>query len=151
MHKAWSPEQVQGLMEGKGVSTSSSYKIILAENCSGNQCQNPDQDKKYKQEQELDSGSCRLKQGDLTLLVKAPMAPPQQHLAPDSPQLPQTECPVVWPPTTVQHPEQQSWSPSVPPPIPLADPSASALRSLLTSLQQQIVKQREEYETRIAR
>ncbi|XP_014055511.2 rho GTPase-activating protein 24 [Salmo salar] len=37
----------------------------------------------------------------------------------------------------------------VPPPLPLADPSASALRSLLTSLQQQIARQREEYEERI--
>lgn len=39
----------------------------------------------------------------------------------------------------------------VPPPLPLADPSASALRSLLTSLQQQIARQREEYEERIHR
>lgn len=37
----------------------------------------------------------------------------------------------------------------LPPPVPVADPSASALRSLLTSLQQQIVRQREEYEQRI--
>lgn len=46
-------------------------------------------------------------------------------------------------------PQQPPWSPRVPPPVPLADPSASALRSLLTSLQQQIVRQREEYEARI--
>lgn len=149
MNMAWSPERVQGLMEGNGASAS--YKITLAESCSGNQCQNPDQDRKCKQEQELDSGSCRLKQGDLTLLVKAPVPPPQQHLVSDSHQLPETEGSVVWPPATVQQPEQQPWSPRVPPPIPLADPSASALRSLLTSLQQQIVKQREEYETQIVR
>ncbi|XP_010895144.1 rho GTPase-activating protein 24 [Esox lucius] len=37
----------------------------------------------------------------------------------------------------------------MPPPLPLADPSASALRSLLSSLQQQITRQREEYEERI--
>lgn len=37
----------------------------------------------------------------------------------------------------------------LPPPVPVADPSASALRSMLTSLQQQIVRQREEYEQRI--
>lgn len=43
------------------------------------------------------------------------------------------------------------WAPRVPPPVPLADPSASALRSVLTSLQQQIVRQREEYEARIVR
>lgn len=48
-------------------------------------------------------------------------------------------------------PQQQPWSPRVPPPVPLADPSASALRSVLTSLQQQIVRQREEYEARIVR
>ncbi|KAK7922829.1 hypothetical protein WMY93_009731 [Mugilogobius chulae] len=36
-----------------------------------------------------------------------------------------------------------------PPPVPVADPSASALRSLLTNLQQQITRQREEYEERI--
>lgn len=37
----------------------------------------------------------------------------------------------------------------LPPPVPVADPSASALRSVLTGLQQQIVRQREEYEQRI--
>ncbi|XP_062332943.1 rho GTPase-activating protein 24-like [Osmerus eperlanus] len=37
----------------------------------------------------------------------------------------------------------------MPPPLPLADPSASALRSLLTSLHQQIGRQREDYEARI--
>ncbi|XP_072295251.1 uncharacterized protein [Eucyclogobius newberryi] len=36
-----------------------------------------------------------------------------------------------------------------PPPVPVADPSASALRSVLTSLQQQIIRQRDEYEERI--
>ncbi|KAJ3588481.1 hypothetical protein NHX12_012073 [Muraenolepis orangiensis] len=38
----------------------------------------------------------------------------------------------------------------VPPPVPLADPSASALRSVLTGLQHQIGCQRGEYEARIS-
>lgn len=37
----------------------------------------------------------------------------------------------------------------LPPPVPVADPGASALRSLLTGLQQQIVRQRVDYEQRI--
>ncbi|KAJ8015293.1 hypothetical protein DPEC_G00024620 [Dallia pectoralis] len=37
----------------------------------------------------------------------------------------------------------------MPPPLPVADPSASNLRSLLTSLQQQICRQKEMYEERI--
>ncbi|KAL0974014.1 hypothetical protein UPYG_G00214260 [Umbra pygmaea] len=37
----------------------------------------------------------------------------------------------------------------IPPPLPVADPSASALRRLLSSLHQQIAGQREEYEERI--
>lgn len=52
-----------------------------------------------------------------------------------------------WSPQEVHQPG--TCSVKVPPPVPLADPSASALRSLLTSLQQQIVRQREEYEDRI--
>lgn len=155
MYRAWVPEQIQGLMDDEGVSddksTWSSCEIILTESGSSNQYQNPDQDKKHEQEPELDSGSCGFKQGDPMLLLKVPMPPPQQHLAANSPQLSQTECQVVWPSAGVQHQEQPSWTPRVPPPVPLADPSASALRSLLTSLQQQIVKQREEYEARIVR
>ncbi|XP_031713586.1 rho GTPase-activating protein 24 [Anarrhichthys ocellatus] len=122
----------QGLMDGEGASEDKSTRI---------QQQNPDQDKKREQDPELDSGSCGFKQ--------LPLSPPQQHLTASSPQLSQTECKVLWPPADAQHPEQPSWSPRVPPPVPLADPSASALRSLLTSLQQQIVRQREEYEARI--
>ncbi|CAL8263903.1 unnamed protein product [Lota lota] len=38
----------------------------------------------------------------------------------------------------------------VPPPLPLADPMASALRSVLTGLQHQIGRQRDEYEARIS-
>lgn len=155
MYRAWVPEQIQGLMDDEGVSddksTWSSCEIILTESGSSNQYQNPDQDKKHEQEPELDSGFCGFKQGDPMLLLKVPMPPPQQHLAANSPQLSQTECQVVWPSAGVQDPEQPSWTPRVPPPVPLADPSASALRSLLTSLQQQIVKQREEYEARIVR
>lgn len=155
MYRASVPEQIQGLMDDEGVSddksTWSSCEIILTESGSSNQYQNPDQDKKHEQEPELDPGSCGFKQGDPMLLLKVPMPPPQQHLAANSPQLSQTECQVVWPSAGVQHQEQPSWIPRVPPPVPLADPSASALRSLLTSLQQQIVKQREEYEARIVR
>ncbi|XP_068181237.1 uncharacterized protein si:ch211-247j9.1 isoform X2 [Antennarius striatus] len=62
------------------------------------------------------------------------------------PQLSQTE----WPSAGAQHAEQRSWTPRVPPPVPLADPSASALRSLITGLQQQIIRQRDEYEARVA-
>ncbi|XP_073342760.1 rho GTPase-activating protein 24-like [Pagrus major] len=149
MYRAWAPEHIQGLMDDEGASEDksswSSCEIILAESGSSNQDQNPDQ--ANKQEPELDSGSCGFKQGDPMLRLK--LSPPQQHLAASSPQLSQTECQALWPPAGAQHPEQPSWSPRVPPPVPLADPSASALRSLLTSLQQQIVRQREEYEERI--
>ncbi|XP_061786502.1 rho GTPase-activating protein 24-like [Nerophis lumbriciformis] len=53
------------------------------------------------------------------------------------------------PQSQVQHQAQTHWAPKVPPPLPLADPSASALRSLLTNLQQHIVKQQQVYEGRI--
>lgn len=129
VYQAWAPEQIQGPKVDKGESgyksTWSSSKIFFT---------NQDQDKKHEQERELDSGSCGF--------LKVPVTPIQLQLA---------ECQIVCAPAGVQHLEQPSWSPRVPPPIPLADPSASALRSLLTSLQQQIVKQREEYEARIVR
>ncbi|XP_071362819.1 rho GTPase-activating protein 24 [Trachinotus anak] len=140
MYQAWAPEQIQALMEGEGVSPWSSCEIILAESGSSKQDQNSDKDKKHEQEPELDSGSCGLKQGDRMLHPQFPMSP--QRLTASSPQLCLTEC-------QAQHVEQRSWSPRRPPPVPLADPSASALRSLLTSLQQQIMRQREEYEERI--
>ncbi|XP_029298130.1 rho GTPase-activating protein 24 [Cottoperca gobio] len=143
MYRAWAPEQMQGLMDGEGLSEDksawSSCEIILAES---NQDQNPDEDKKHEQEPELDSGSCGFNQGEPMLQLQLPMSPPQQRLTASSPQ----QCQVLWPPAEAQQP---SWSPRVPPPVPLADPSASALRSILTSLQQQIVRQREEYEARI--
>ncbi|XP_061901909.1 rho GTPase-activating protein 24-like [Entelurus aequoreus] len=53
------------------------------------------------------------------------------------------------PQSQVQHRAQTHWAPKVPPPLPLADPSASALRSLLSNLQQHIIKQQEVYEARI--
>ncbi|XP_035525831.1 uncharacterized protein si:ch211-247j9.1 [Morone saxatilis] len=150
MYRAWAPEQLQGLMDDEGASEDkspwSSCEIILAESGSSNQDQNPDQDKKSEQEPELDSG---FKQGDTMLHLKLPISTPQQHLAASSPPLSQTECRVLWPRAEAHHPQQPSWSSRVPPPVPLADPSASALRSLLTSIQQQIVRQREEYEARI--
>lgn len=155
MFCAWTPEQIQGLMDDKGVSddksTWSSCEIILTESGPSNQYPNPDQDKKHEQEPELHSGTCGFKQGDPVPLLKDSLSPPQQHLAANSPQLSQTKCQVAWPPAGVQHHVQPSWFPRVPPPVPLADPSASALRSLLTSLQQQIVKQRDEYEAQIVR
>ncbi|XP_038550650.1 uncharacterized protein LOC119888581 [Micropterus salmoides] len=153
MYPAWAPVQIQGLMDGEGLSedksTWSSCEIILAGSSSSNQDKNPEQDKKHEQEPELDSGSFGFKQGDLMLHLQLPMSPPQQDLPACSPQLSQTVCQVMWPPAEAHHPEQPPCSPRVPPPVPLADPSASALRSLLTSLQQQIVRQREEYEARI--
>lgn len=90
------------------------------------------------QDPEPDSGSCIFKEHLPVSLLQAQVAVCSQVC--------QTE---PWPPEEAQHPE--SWSARVPPPVPLADPSASALRSLLTSLQQQIVRQREEYEERIIR
>ncbi|KAK5864891.1 hypothetical protein PBY51_016097 [Eleginops maclovinus] len=145
MYQAWVPEHFQGMMDGEGVSEGksawSSCEIILADN---NQDQNGDEDKKHDQEPELDTGSCGFQQGDPMLQLQ--MCPPQQRVTTSSPQLPQTESHVLWPSAESQQP---SWSPRVPPPVPLADPSASALRSILTSLQQQIVRQREEYEARI--
>ncbi|XP_026185616.1 uncharacterized protein LOC113144109 isoform X2 [Mastacembelus armatus] len=102
----------------------------------GEQDQNSDQEKMHEMEPELDSGA------DL-------MSPPKQHLTASSLQLSQTGCQVTWPSPKAQHPEQPTLNNRVPPPVPQADPSASALRSLLTSLQQQIVRQREEYEEKI--
>ncbi|KAM9356905.1 uncharacterized protein ABDE67_004491 [Symphorus nematophorus] len=145
MYQEWAPKQSHGLIDDEGASEDkspwSSCDIILADSGSSNQEQNPDQDRKHEQEPELDSGSCGFQHLNLPM-----SSPPQQHLAASSPQIFQT----LWPPAGAQHPEQPTcWSPRVPPPVPLADPSASALRSLLTSLQQQIVRQREEYEARI--
>ncbi|XP_034545307.1 uncharacterized protein LOC117816990 [Notolabrus celidotus] len=134
MYRAWTPEQVQGLMEDDK-STWSSCEIILAEAGPASKDHNPDQDKEHEQDPELDSGSCGSKQED--------------RFAACSPQLSQTGSRVLWPSAEAKHQEHPSWFPRVPPPVPLADPSASALRSLLTSLQQQIVRQREEYEERI--
>lgn len=105
-------------------STWSSCEIILCR---------PDQDKEQEQEPELDSGSWNLVQMDhLTAGTAQPYRPASQ---------------VLWPPVE----DEPSSSPRVPPPVPLADPSASALRSILTNLQQQIIRQKEEYEARIIR
>lgn len=144
LQAAWTPDRIQGLVEGDAVSEEksswSSCEIILAKSCSGNQ----DQDKGREQEPELDSGSCGFMHPQLPM-------PHPQGLTESPPQLCQTMSQAPWPPAAAQLPKQPSWPPRVPPPVPLADPSASALRSLLTSLQQQIVRQREEYEVRIAR
>ncbi|CAJ1058596.1 rho GTPase-activating protein 24-like [Xyrichtys novacula] len=140
MCRGWASEQFQGLTEDDK-STWSSCEIILADTSSCNQDHNPDQDKEHEQEPELDSGSHGSKQED-------PVSPPYYSKACSS-KLSQTESRVLWPLAEAQHPQDPAWYPRVPPPVPLADPSASALRSLLTSLQQQIVRQREEYEERI--
>ncbi|XP_039976087.1 uncharacterized protein LOC120785434 [Xiphias gladius] len=151
MYQAWVPDQNQGLMEGEGVSEEkspwSSCEIILAERGAGNLDQNADEDKKREQEPELDSGSCGFKLGGRMLHLQLPQSP--HSLTASSPQECPTDRQALWPTAGARHPEQSSWSPRVPPPVPLADPCASALRSLLTSLQQQIVRQREEYEERI--
>lgn len=143
MHQAVASEQIQSLMEGDSVT-----EKIFTKRRSSNQDQKPDQDKEHEQEPEQDSGSCRFTQGDLMQHHQLPMSLPQ-HLTENSTQVRQTKCHDLWPPAEAQQPKQTSWSPRVPPPLPLADPSASALRSLLTSLQHQIMKQREEYEARI--
>lgn len=125
MYRAWVPGQLQGLRDEEGVSDYnsiwSSCEIMLN-----------DQDKGHQEEGQLNS---------------VQTSPHHQQTGANSPQVSHAEDRTAWPPAGARHPEH----PRVPPPVPLADPSASALRSLLTSLQQQIVKQREEYETRILR
>ena len=153
MYQAWVPEQIKGLMEAEGVSEErspwSSCEIIPAERGSSHQDQNADQDKKHKQEPELDSGACGFSLGGRMLHLQQLKSP--HDLSVSSPQICPTESQAWWSPAGSRHTSRPSWSPRVPPPVPLPDPSASALRSLLTSLQQQIVRQREEYEGRIIR
>ncbi|XP_014847669.1 PREDICTED: uncharacterized protein LOC106920879 [Poecilia mexicana] len=140
-YASWAPELIQGLMQGDPLGREKNLwppcDILLTEGCSGRQRQSPDQDE--KQEPELDSGSCA--QEDLTLSF------PHQCLA-ESPLQP-SHSQDLWPPAETKHLKEAPLSVRVPPPVPLADPSASALRSILTGLQQQIIKQREEYEERI--
>lgn len=125
-HTAWPPEPIRTPMdEDEGLtddqSTWSSCEIILTECSSRRELQGTGQD--GSDEQEEPELDYGFKQG------ASASASPQQ-----------------WP-----SPGGVGWSPRVPPPVPLADPSASALRSVLTGLQQQIVRQREEYEARIVR
>lgn len=122
LQKPWVPGQLLGLRDEEGVSD---YNSIWSS------CEIilNDQEKEHEEE------------GPLHWVQTSP---PQQQ---GSPQVSPAEDQTAWPPAGVPHLEQ----PRVPPPVPLADPSASALRSLLTSLQQQIAKQREEYEGRILR
>lgn len=125
MYRAWVPGQLQGLKDEEGVSDYNSIwtscEIILN-----------DQDKGHQEEGQLDW---------------VQTSPHHQQTAANSPHVSHTEDQTAGPPAGVRHREH----PRVPPPVPLADPSASALRSLLTGLQQQIVKQREEYEAQIFR
>lgn len=144
MYHAWAPESIQGLTEdeegSEGRSSWSSCEIILADG-SSNHDHNPNHEKNHEQESKLDSGSCGFMEDTLMLH--------HQLLPPRSPQLCQAGGPASWPHSAAR--EQPHRVPKVPPPPPLADPSASALRSILTSLQQQIVRQNEEYEARIIR
>lgn len=153
LYQAWAPELIQGLMEGDGLSAEksswSSCEIILGGSDSSNRDPNPDQQKNQDPEPERDSGSFTLKQSDQTLNPQLPMSLPQPQRAASPPQMCHSGCPASWPREETQHPEWPAWGSREPPPVPLADPSASALRSLLTNLQQQIGRQREEYEDRI--
>ncbi|XP_061542556.1 uncharacterized protein LOC133408080 [Phycodurus eques] len=83
-----------------------------------------------------ESVSCGLVYGDQMLELQQSDSPQRHRRNP-------------WAQSEVQQPEQTHWTPKVPPPLPLADPSASALRSLLTNLQQEIVRQHKVYEARI--
>lgn len=128
-HTAWLPEPIKMSMDvDEGLtdeqSTWSSCEIILTECNSGAELQGTEQDNSDEQEPELDYG---FNHG-------GSLSPSSQRRL-----------------SLAGEPHQSPWSPRVPPPVPLADPSASALRSVLTSLQQQIVRQREEYEARIVR
>lgn len=124
MCQAWAPEEIQELMQADAEREDKN----MWSSC--DVTQNPGK----HQDPELDSGSCTSAPEDLTL--------PE-----NSSKLLQTK--LKWPPAA--HQRLPSLSPKVPPPPPLADPSASALRSLLTSLQQQILRQREDYEAQIIR
>ncbi|XP_037115990.1 uncharacterized protein si:ch211-247j9.1 [Syngnathus acus] len=86
----------------------------------------------HQQAPERDSVSCGFVQGD--------------QMQSDSPQ---PHCQASWPQSEVQPPKETDWARKVPPPLPLADPSATALRSLLTNIQQHLVRQHEVYEARI--
>ncbi|XP_078145141.1 uncharacterized protein LOC144542413 [Centroberyx gerrardi] len=153
MYQARAAEQIQVLMEDEGASRGnsswSSCEIILA-GCDGpKQDQDPDQEKDPEQEPEPDSGPCAFDQEDPMPHLQLPLSHLQTHLAASLPHQSQTGLQAQWLPAAAQHPEEPPRAPRVPPPVPLADPSASALRSVLTNLQHQIVRQREEYEARI--
>ncbi|XP_004073366.1 uncharacterized protein LOC101161317 [Oryzias latipes] len=129
MYQAWAPEEMQELMQAEAEKEDKNkWSCDLIQNPGkGEQQQDP----------ELDSGSCMSAQQDSKLDLE------------NSPKLLQTKLQVKWPPAADQHHRLPSLSPKEPPPPPLADPSASALRSLLTSLQQQILRQQEDYEAQI--
>ncbi|KAM4621862.1 uncharacterized protein ACJ7VT_006159 [Polymixia lowei] len=148
-------EQIQVLMESGESSSWSSCEIILAGSRAStgpDRDQDLDLEKDPKQEPELDSGPCPFDQEDPVLHLPLPAASHHQpHLVASLPHSSQTQLQAQLPPAVAdQHPEElPPQGPRVPPPLPLADPSASALRSVLTGLQQQIVRQREEYEAQI--
>ncbi|CAB1337074.1 unnamed protein product [Coregonus sp. 'balchen'] len=145
------PVPVSVLMDDGGVSGESSSwsscEILLAGSSASN---GPDQYQDQDPEPELDFNQDQ----EEPMFQLQPMIQPQPHRPDNFSHL----QPLVPPPqASATHPEeplQQAGSilvpgARVPPPLPVADPSASALRSLLTSLQQQIARQREEYEERI--
>ncbi|XP_028315886.1 uncharacterized protein LOC114471332 [Gouania willdenowi] len=139
--QTWVSDQFQGLVQGDGRTKEENHWSACQIGHTRRRSIN--QDFIQPSELELVSGSCGFMSMDSTLhhqLLVPPhpaQAPQLCHIKTGSLQEPPAEL------------QQPTWSPRVPPPVPLADPSASALRSLLTSLQQQIVRQREEYEARI--
>ncbi|XP_056132712.1 rho GTPase-activating protein 22-like [Lampris incognitus] len=146
-------EQIQGLMKGGGVSGESSSwsscEIILAESRASNRVeQDWDVDQDHPEwESELDSGPRPFDQE-----LQLPTSYVQPHPVASLPFSSETGLLAQRTSAADQHPgEIHQEGSRMPPPLPTADPSASALRSILTGLQQQIVQQREEYEAHIIR
>ncbi|KAM8910082.1 uncharacterized protein AB9W97_006640 [Spinachia spinachia] len=131
---AWPPEHIQALTQSEAASD---------DKTTGIQRPDPERDPEHQRQPEPDSGCCGSKRTDS---LQFQTSPPQKRLTVSSPQPGPTERRVPWPRADGQQPPR---SPRAPPPVPPTDPSASALRCLLTSLQQQIGRQREEYEARI--
>ncbi|CDQ84461.1 unnamed protein product [Oncorhynchus mykiss] len=145
------PVPVSVLMEDGGVSGESSSwsscEILLAGSSASN---GPDQYQDLDPEPEPDFNQ------DEPMFQLQPLIQPQPHRPDNFSHLQPLVPPLQASATHPVEPLQPSGpipvpvpGARVPPPLPLADPSASALRSLLTSLQQQIARQREEYEERI--
>uniref|UniRef100_A0A4W5LHS0 Rho GTPase-activating protein 24-like n=1 Tax=Hucho hucho TaxID=62062 RepID=A0A4W5LHS0_9TELE len=143
------PVAVSVLMEDgvvSGASSSwSSCEILLAGSSASN---GPDLYQDLDPEPELDCSQ------DEPMFQLQPLIQPQPHRPDNFSHLQPLVPPLQASAAHLVEPLQQAGpipvpGARVPPPLPVADPSASALRSLLTSLQQQIARQREEYEERI--